>query len=89
MITEPHKQAIIQAIGKKHIAKIKAYAATQGVKKEDGADFSNSTFSAVLNGRLDHPQVEETIFAAAEHYLELELEKKGRRKEFVQRVKQV
>ena len=86
MITENHKKAIIAALGKNHIAKIRAFALENNVRKDDGKEFSHSTFSHVLNGRKDNPVIEDVIFSAAEHYLDLKQKEQERRKEFVEKV---
>ena len=87
MITENHRKAILEAIGKHHIAKIIAHAKEKNVRKDDGREFSHSTFSHVLNGRLDHPVIEETIFSAAEFHLQQRNEQEQRRASFIEKVK--
>jgi hypothetical protein len=104
MITETHKEAIIKALGKNHISKIKVFADAnelprangeklekKALVKDDNSPYSKPTFSAVLNGRLDLPKVEDEIFAAAGFYLEetqyLQKQKEEARNAFVEKVK--
>lgn len=86
MITENQKAAILKSVGKHHISKIMTFATVNNRKKEDGGEYSHSTFSRVLNGSLDHPEVERIIFDAADHYFKKTKEEEQRRDEFVNRV---
>ncbi len=86
MINKTQKKALLKSLGKKHIAKIKSFAEEKGVVKENGEEFSQSTFSAVLNGRLDHGVIEDLIFSAADYHYQMAETQKNSRKEFVTKV---
>jgi|GEM_PF-2122170 len=86
MITKTQKNALLKSLGKKHITKIRAYALENNVKKETGEEYSNSAFSAVLNGRLDHPEIEKLIFDTADHWFKQTTAEQARRNEFLKKV---
>ena len=86
MINKTQKKAILNSLGKKHIHKVMIYAEKNEVRKDDKIPFSHSTFSAVINGRLDHPVIENVIFAAAAHHYALSQIVAESRKNFVNKI---
>ena len=62
------------------------YAEENEVLKDTQEPFSHSTFSAVINGRLDHPVIENVIFAAAAHHYALTQKEDEARKDFVNKI---
>jgi hypothetical protein len=86
MINKTQKKALLKSLGKKHIHKVMIYAEENEVFKDDQHPFSHSTFSAVINGRLDHPVIENVIFAAAAHHYALAQKEVEARKNFVDKI---
>ncbi|WP_300434038.1 hypothetical protein [Christiangramia sp.] len=91
MITTKQKKYILKAIGSKHISKIKKWAKDNGVRKDDGTEFSASMFSMVLhwdNTGVSHKLVEDAIFGAAKFYLEKSKDEQQSRRDFIEEVKE-
>lgn len=86
MINKTQKKALLKSLGKKHIHKVMIYAEENEVLKENKKPFSHSTFSAVINGRLDHPVIENVIFEAASHHYALSQKDAAARKDFVNKI---
>lgn len=86
MITPKQTEAFKKTIGSKYITKLKSYADDHNRKKDNNKPFSATTFSRVLNGDLEHTEVEKIIFDCANYWFEKNQKEEARRNEFLKKV---